>query len=290
VKLATVTHHGRLSLAVVRDASIDIVPSGDDWPRSMMDLVADSERWLPRIRDLPASGTLTIEDVTFSPPLRPTNIIAIGLNYPDHAHEAQFDAPSEPIVFAKLSSSVIGHGDSITWDPTLTRDVDFEAELAVVIGKPARHVDMGRALEHVFGYTCLNDVSARDLQFRDGQWVRAKSLDTFCPLGPWIVTSDEIPDPAGLHIEGIVSGQTMQSAMTGEMIFGVADLISRLSRSFTLQAGDVIATGTPSGAGYFREPRRLLADGDSVTVRVAGVGELTNVVRLGRRHGLGPEP
>ena len=153
-------------------------------------------------------------------------------------------------------------------------------ELAVVIGRQARNVPVDAAFNHIFGYTCLNDVSARDLQFGDGQWVRGKSLDTFCPLGPWIVTADEIPDPQALTIECEVSGEVLQAASTADMIFGVAELVSRVSRSFTLEPGDLIATGTPPGVGYFRKPQRLLRHGDEVVVRIEGLGELRNPVRL----------
>jgi 2-keto-4-pentenoate hydratase/2-oxohepta-3-ene-1,7-dioic acid hydratase in catechol pathway len=163
----------------------------------------------------------------------PGKIVAIGLNYADHAAEGGAQVPSEPLVFAKFASSLVGPGMPITWDCRLTDAVDYEAELAVIIGRTARHVSQENALEHVFGYTCLNDVSARDLQFADGQWVRGKSLDSFCPLGPWIVTADEIPDPQQLEISCVVSGELLQRANTADMFFPVAELIARLSRAFT---------------------------------------------------------
>jgi 2-keto-4-pentenoate hydratase/2-oxohepta-3-ene-1,7-dioic acid hydratase in catechol pathway len=211
----------------------------------------------------------------------PRKVVAIGLNYIDHVAESKAAVPTEPVVFAKFPSSIVGPGEPITWDAGLTDGVDFEAELAVVIGRPARRVRPERALDHVFAYTCLNDVSARDLQFRDGQWVRGKSLDSFCPIGPWLVTADEIPDPQSLAISCDVSGERLQSASTADMIFGVAELIARLSHSFTLEAGDLIATGTPPGVGWFREPRRVLRDGDEVVVWVERVGSLSNPVRVG---------
>ncbi len=146
----------------------------------------------------------------------------------------------------------------------------------MVIGRAARNVSEADALDHVFGYTCLNDVSARDLQFGDGQWVRGKSLDTFCPIGPWIVTADEIPDPQNLRIACLVNGEALQSSTTANMFFGVRRLIAHCSRAFTLLPGDVIATGTPAGVGVYRQPKRFLRDGDEVTIRIEGIGDLVN--------------
>ena len=206
----------------------------------------------------------------------PRKVVAIGLNYVDHAAEVTMDLPKDPLVFAKFPSSIVGPGDDIRWSRSVTDAVDYEAELAVVIGRPARDVAVEDALDHVFGYTCLNDVSARDLQFGDGQWVRGKSLDTFCPIGPWIVTADEIPDPQALAIRCRVGDELLQDGTTADMIFGVAELISRLSRAFTLDPGDVIATGTPPGVGWARDPKRLLRDGETVVVEIEGIGALEN--------------
>jgi 2-keto-4-pentenoate hydratase/2-oxohepta-3-ene-1,7-dioic acid hydratase in catechol pathway len=183
-------------------------------------------------------------------------------------------------VFAKWPSSVVGHGAEIRWDPGLTQQVDYEAELAVVIGSTARRVSVADALDHVLGYTCLNDVSARDLQFGDGQWVRGKSLDTFCPIGPVLVTRDEIPDPQALAIRCTVGDEVLQDANTSQMYFGVAEIISYCSQAFSLEPGDVIATGTPSGVGVFRKPPRFLAAGDVVGVEIDGIGRLENVCRF----------
>ena len=213
-----------------------------------------------------------------SPVSDPSKIVGIGLNYVDHATEATMAPPSEPLVFAKFPSSIIGPGATIRWSRSVSTSVDYEAELAVVIGARARDVPLERALDHVFGYSCLNDVSARDLQFGDKQWVRGKSLDSFCPIGPVIVTADEIPDPQNLSITCRIGSDVLQDASTADMIFGVAELVSRLSHWFTLEPGDVIATGTPPGVGWFRTPRRLLGTGDEVTVDVGGVGSLTNPV------------
>ena len=283
MKLAMALHEGRTVPAVVNGARVNLVHGSSDAPVSLEDIVADPGRWLPWLDAfLALAGPgVPVGDVRLARPLtRPTKIVAVGLNYADHAAEGSVDLPAEPLLFTKFPSSIIGPGEPIRWDPALTSAVDYEAELAVVIGRRARNVEPASALDYVFGYTCLNDISARDLQFADGQWVRAKSLDTFCPLGPWIVTADEIPDPQALEIACEVSGEVLQSSTTADMIFTVAELVSRISRWFTLEPGDLIATGTPPGVGYFREPRRVLGHGDEVVVRVAGVGELRNPVRL----------
>jgi 2-keto-4-pentenoate hydratase/2-oxohepta-3-ene-1,7-dioic acid hydratase in catechol pathway len=188
------------------------------------------------------------------------------------------ETPARPLVFAKLPQSVIGPGDAIVLDAEVTRQADWEVELAVVIGSTARNVAAERALEHVFGYTVANDVSARDVQFADGQWVRGKSLDTFCPLGPAIVTAEEIGDPQRLALSTRVNGEVVQDSNTREMLFGVARLIEFCSHSFTLEPGDVIVTGTPWGCGEFMSPARSLADGDVVEVEVEGIGRLRNPV------------
>jgi 2-keto-4-pentenoate hydratase/2-oxohepta-3-ene-1,7-dioic acid hydratase in catechol pathway len=210
----------------------------------------------------------------------PRKIVAIGLNYVDHAAEVEMKLPSEPLVFAKFPSSIAGPDQPIEWSEDLTKTVDYEAELAVVIGRAARHVTPERALEHVLGYTCLNDVSARDLQFGDGQWVRGKSLDTFCPIGPWLVTVDEVPDPAALRIRCTIDGEVLQDAPVSDLIFSVPELIARLSHAFTLEPGDVIATGTPPGIGWSRDPKRFLRDGEEVAVEIDGIGRLANRARV----------
>jgi 2-keto-4-pentenoate hydratase/2-oxohepta-3-ene-1,7-dioic acid hydratase in catechol pathway len=215
-----------------------------------------------------------------APVPRPGKVVAIGRNYREHAAEEGAEPPPAPLIFAKWPSSVIGQGADIRWDPSLTAQVDYEAELAVVIGRRARRVSTGEALDYVLGYACLNDVSARDLQFGDGQWVRGKSLDTFCPLGPAIVTADEIADPQGLAIRCLVNDEVLQESNTSEMFFSVAEIVSHCSQAFTLDPGDVIATGTPSGVGAFRSPPRFLADGDRVVVEIDGIGRLENVCRF----------
>ncbi len=214
-----------------------------------------------------------------APVPRPGKIVAIGLNYMDHCREQKLDPPERPVIFCKFATSLNHPGGEIRWSKELTQKVDSEAELAVVIGKTARRVTPSKALDYVFGYTCGNDVSARDLQFSDGQWVRGKSLDTFCPLGPVLVTKDEIPNPQELNISGRLNGEYMQQSNTREMIFGVAELVAYCSQAFTFQPGDVILTGTPDGVGIFRDPPVLLQDGDIVEVEIEGIGRLTNRCR-----------
>ena len=222
-------------------------------------------------------ASLPMDLLRFAPALPlSSKIIAIGLNYEDHVEESKGQIPKTPIVFAKFSSSLLGHRESITWRSAMTTKVDFEAELAVIIGEKTSQCPEEKAMEKVFGYTCANDVSARDLQFGDGQWVRGKSLDTFCPLGPWIVTSDEIQDPHDLAIKCTLNGITMQDSSTKAMVFGVPRLISHLSQYFTLMPGDVILTGTPAGVGAFRDPPIYLKNGDSVSVEIEKIGTLTN--------------
>jgi 2-keto-4-pentenoate hydratase/2-oxohepta-3-ene-1,7-dioic acid hydratase in catechol pathway len=229
--------------------------------------------------DLGARGTtLAFSEVTvLAPVVRPSKVIAVGLNYADHARESGAELPMAPLLFAKAPSSIIGPQESIRANPETSKEVDYEAELAVVIGRRASGA-VRDPLSHVLGYTICNDVSARDAQFSDGQWVRGKSFDTFCPLGPWIVTSDEVSDPQALRIGCTVSGEKLQDGTTADMIFSVAEIVAYTARFITLEPGDIIATGTPYGVGFAREPKRFLAPGDDVTCWVESIGELTNPV------------
>jgi 2,4-didehydro-3-deoxy-L-rhamnonate hydrolase len=209
---------------------------------------------------------------------RPGKIIAVGLNYRDHAEEQGVELPSAPLLFAKWQTSLIGPGEAIVL-PRASRRVDYEAELGVVIGERARGVSAEDALGAVRGYICVNDVSARDLQFSDGQWTRGKSADTFCPIGPELVPAANVPDPQALRVRCILNGEVMQDSTTANMIFTVAEIIAHASATMTLEPGDLIATGTPAGVGVFRKPPVLLKDGDEVTVEIEGIGALTNPVR-----------
>jgi 2,4-didehydro-3-deoxy-L-rhamnonate hydrolase len=209
---------------------------------------------------------------------RPGKIVAAGMNYRDHAAEAGLEVPERPVLFAIWPSSVIGPGEPIVL-PSLSAEIDYEAELGVVIGERARDVPVERALEVVAGYTCFNDVSARDLQFQDGQWTRAKSFDSFSPTGPRVAPASEIPDPQALRIRCLVNGEALQDSSTSEMVFSVAELIAFASRGITLEPGDLVVTGTPAGVGFTREPPVFLRPGDEVTVEIEGIGALTNPVR-----------
>jgi 2-keto-4-pentenoate hydratase/2-oxohepta-3-ene-1,7-dioic acid hydratase in catechol pathway len=207
---------------------------------------------------------------------RPGKIVCVGLNYRDHAEEQGVALPKEPLLFAKFPNTLIGPGDPIVI-PSVVRQCDYEAELGVVIGTRVKNVSKGDALEAVRGYICANDVTARDLQFGDGQWTRGKSVDTFCPVGP-LVPAEEIPDPHNLRIRTIVSGEVLQDSTTANLIFGIDEIISHASRTMTFEPGDLILTGTPAGVGVFRDPQRLLEPGDEVTIEIEGVGVLTNPV------------
>lgn len=213
----------------------------------------------------------------FAPVPRPGKLICIGLNYRDHAAESNMPIPERPVIFSKFSTAVIAPGEPVILPATSTQ-VDYEAELAVVIGRRAKNVSATRALDYVLGYTAFNDVSARDFQFADGQWQRGKSCDTFAPMGQTIVTTDTITNPHKLSIKLILNGQTMQDSNTDQLIFGVPELIEFLSQSITLEPGDVIATGTPPGVGFARKPPVFLKPGDMMEVQIEGIGGLNNPV------------
>ncbi|MBP2436175.1 fumarylacetoacetate hydrolase family protein [Microbacterium amylolyticum] len=229
------------------------------------------------VTDLPRVQTA---DVTFAPGLlTPPSIMAVGLNYAAHAGELSLKSDDTPTVFTLWPNSLAGHNGTTTWSRAQTESVDYEAELGVVIGKSALNVSEENALDYVFGYTVVNDISARNIQYSEAQWCRCKSLDGFTPVGPYVVTADEIPDPQALKIWTTVNGDTMQDATTGQMIRSVAKLVSHLSQGITLLPGTLISTGSPGGSGYSRTPQVLLADGSVVTVGVEGIGELTTHCR-----------
>jgi 2-keto-4-pentenoate hydratase/2-oxohepta-3-ene-1,7-dioic acid hydratase in catechol pathway len=217
-------------------------------------------------------------------PIVPTDILCIGLNYRAHAAESNSQIPKVPMLFIKASGTLNNPGDPIPL-PRLSNEIDFEAELAVVIGKTAKYVKKENALEYVFGYTCANDVSARDWQrnkdLGGGQFARGKSFDGFCPLGPWIVTKDEIPNPNALKIRSLLNGKVMQDFTTADMIFDVPTLIESLSSTLTLRAGSVIMTGTPHGVGFARNPPVFMKAGDTITIELEKIGQLSNPVADG---------
>ena len=230
----------------------------------------------------PGGETVALEEASLHPPIaRPEKIVAIGLNYEDHAAETGAEIPDKPVVFTKYPNTIIGPGAPIRIPP-ITEQVDYEAELAVIIGRRAKNVSESEALDYVFGYTNANDVSARTWQFSEGgQWTRSKSIDTFLPLGPYVATRDEIPDPQDLFIRAILNGETVQDGTTSRMIFSVAELVSFLSQGMTLEPGDVIITGTPPGVGMARDPQLWMKPGDEVSIEIEGLGTLTNPVEAG---------
>jgi 2-keto-4-pentenoate hydratase/2-oxohepta-3-ene-1,7-dioic acid hydratase in catechol pathway len=218
------------------------------------------------------------DDLTLLAPIpRPNKLICVGLNYRDHAIESNMEIPKVPTIFNKFATSVIGPGENIVL-PKNSEKPDYEAEMAFVIGKGGRHIPAENWQDHVFGYTIVNDVSARDFQMATTQWLMGKTFDTFAPMGPAIVTADEISDPHALDIKMIINGQTLQSSNTKELIFRIPDLIAFLSSVFTLEPGDIVSTGTPSGVGFSHKPPRWLRDGDECVVSVTGIGELRNPV------------
>jgi len=224
------------------------------------------------------SETVGLSEITVAASVpAPGKIICIGLNYRDHAEESGMAIPEKPVIFSKFSSCIIAPNEHIVV-PGESTQTDYEAELAVIIGRRAWNVKREDAMNYVFGYANFNDVSARDFQFADSQWQRGKSCDTFAPIGPFIATADEIPDPQDLSIKLRLNGQLMQDSNTKQMIFGVAELIEYLSRYFTLEPGDVIATGTPPGVGFARKPPVYLKDGDVAEVEITGLGVLSNPV------------
>ncbi len=213
-------------------------------------------------------ATFPLDDVRLLAPVLPSKVVAVGRNYADHAREMGGEPPTEPVLFLKPSTAVVGHGDPIAYPVKLTQRVDYEGELAVIIGRLCREVPAAQAAEVIFGYTCANDVTARDLQARDGQWTRAKGFDTFCPLGPWIETD---ADPADLELTTVVNGEVRQRARTSQLLYDVPALVEYVSTVMTLLPGDVLLTGTPAGVGP-------LEDGDEVSVTIENIGSLRNTV------------
>jgi 2-keto-4-pentenoate hydratase/2-oxohepta-3-ene-1,7-dioic acid hydratase in catechol pathway len=249
---------------------------------SLLQVVEGGAEALGRVRQFlskPApEDVFSLATVALRAPIpRPPKIICVGLNYRDHALESKMEIPKVPTIFSKYSSVVIGPGENIVL-PRNSGKPDYEAEMAFVIGKRGRHVPAEHWQEHVFGYMNLNDVSARDFQFATSQWMMGKTFDTFAPCGPALVTADEIPDPHNLEISLTINGERLQHSNTRELIFRIPELIAYLSSVFTLEPGDIISTGTPSGVGFSHNPPRWLRPGDEVVVKVQGLGELRNPV------------
>lgn len=247
----------------------------------IVDLGPDPDRLTDGLAPLAGARRLAVSEVRLLAPLpRPGKIVCVGRNYRDHVGEKRMALPERPMLFAKFANAVIGPGEAIRRPPS-THELDLECELAVVIGRRTSGAAREAALDAVFGYTILNDVSARDHQRDDGQWLRAKGSDTFAPIGPCVVTRDELGDGSGLRIGSSVNGETWQDSTTDQMIFDVAAIIAFVSANITLEPGDLIATGTPAGVGQYQDPPRFLQPGDTVRCEIEGIGALENPVTAG---------
>lgn len=292
MKITTCRFRNRDHLAIVRDNTV-LLPGLASTYKAFSDSLAfmrDAGKARELMDGLSESetdrATFTLDQLTLLAPIpRPTkNIMCLGLNYADHVAETSAAAdretklPEHPIVFTKNVTSVTGPDAEVPYDPAVSEQLDWEVELGVVIGKPGRAIAAGDAMDHVFGYTVINDLSARDLQFRHKQFFIGKSLDGACPMGPWIVTADEIPDPHALALRCDVNGVAKQDSSTRHMIFDIPAIIAALSRGMTLETGDIIATGTPDGVGFARTPPEFLKPGDEVVCEIEGVGVLSNTI------------
>ena len=271
-------------LAVVRgDESLVVEDLFPGAPRLLHELIDGGDDMLEKVRDAADSATSwhPLAGVSFaSAVLAPPVVLAIGLNYAAHSSELGLKADTAPTVFVLWPNSLTSHEATTSWPRSLSESVDYEAELGVIIGRPAKDISVETALDHVWGYTVVNDITARDIQFSEAQWSRCKSFDGFTPTGPFVVTADEIPDPQDLHIWANVDGRIVQDASTGQMIRSVATLVAHLSSSATLLPGTLISTGSPGGAGYSRDPQIFLRDRSTVTVGIDGIGELTTHCRI----------
>ena len=284
MRLLTYGREGEPRLGLLADERvIDVAEaSGGALPGDMLAFIAAGAPALEGARKLPVAGGRPLAEVRLLAPIpRPArNIVCVGLNYAEHASESRITSglPEAPVYFTKPPSTVIGPEAAIPWHGHVSRRIDWEVELVAVIGRRGIDIPEERALEHVFGYTVGNDVTARDLQARHQQWYKGKGLDGFCPLGPWIVTADEIADPQALRLQLRVNGALKQDARTDDMIFGVAKLISAWSLGMTLEPGDLLMTGTPSGVGFARKPPEYLQPGDVVEAEIDAIGLLRNPV------------
>jgi 2-keto-4-pentenoate hydratase/2-oxohepta-3-ene-1,7-dioic acid hydratase in catechol pathway len=269
-------------ILVEGDEAIFVDELFDGAPGVLEDLIAGGDELLARVRDAATRGTRhPLQGQRYaSALLTPPVILAIGLNYAAHSSELGLKTDSTPTVFVLWPNSLAGHDGTTIWPRTLSESVDYEAELGVIIGTPARDVSADEALDHVWGYTVVNDITARDIQYSEAQWSRCKSFDGFTPTGPFVVTADEVPDPQDLHIWTVLDGRTLQDASTGQMVRPVSTLIAHLSKSATLLPGTLISTGSPGGAGYSRDPQVFLRDRSTVTVGIDGIGSLTTHCRI----------
>ena len=272
-------------LAVVQDSDAILVSDLlTDAPATLQHLIEGGDELLERVRAAVATadaprhplGDWMFDSAVIAPPA----VLAVGLNYAAHSSELGLKTDTAPTVFTLWPNSLTGHENTTSWPRSLSEAVDYEAELGVLIGSPTKDVDEADALSHVWGYTVVNDITARNVQFSEAQWSRCKSFDGFTPTGPFAVTADEVPDPQDLHIWAVVDGHTVQDASTDQMVRSVAKLIAHLSQSLTLLPGTLISTGSPGGAGYSRDPQIFLRDRSTVTVGIDGIGELTTHCRV----------
>ena len=269
------------------DQVVDLAAAGCpvDETGDLLRIVRGGDAMLERVREAMHSArrrVFDLEEVTVTAPLHnPSKIIAVGLNYIDHCEEAKLPVPKEPVLFSKWPNSMTGPYDDLHWPGSVTCEVDYEVELGVVIGRRGRNISEKDALDYVCGYAVVNDVSARDLQFANAkQWDRGKSLDTFCPWGPWIVTRDEIPDPHKLDVCTVLNGREMQKSNTSKLVFNINHIIAYASQGTTLRPGDLIPTGTPFGVGFSRTPPVFLKHGDVCECSVEQIGRIINKVNL----------
>lgn len=274
-----------IHLAVVEDSSVILVSDlVSPAPGNLQELIEGGEDALDALRaslDITTAPRHPLTEFSFaSAVLNPPVILAVGLNYSAHSSELGLKTDTAPTVFTLWPNSLTGHEQTTGWPRSLSESIDYEAELGVLIGAAAKDVTEENALDHVWGYTVVNDITARDIQFAEAQWSRCKSFDGFTPTGPFAVTADEVADPQDLHIWAVVDGQTVQDASTGQMVRSVATLVAHLSQSVSLQPGTLISTGSPGGAGYSRNPQIFLRDHSTVTVGIDGIGELTTHCRI----------
>ncbi|MBS1905981.1 MAG: fumarylacetoacetate hydrolase family protein [Actinobacteria bacterium] len=276
---------GLPALAVIDGSGATLVSDlVDPAPATLQHLIEGGDVLLDAVRTAHARGEAPVHPLDgfaySAAVLAPPVVLAVGLNYAAHSSELGLKTDTAPTVFTLWPNSLAGHGQTTSWPRALSESVDYEAELGVVIGAAAKDVSAEDALDHVWGYTVVNDITARDIQFAEAQWSRCKSFDGFSPTGPVVVTADEIPDPQDLHIWTVVDGHRVQDATTGQMVRPVSALIAHLSRSLTLRPGTLISTGSPGGAGYSRDPQIFLRDRSTVTVGIDGIGELTTHCRI----------
>jgi 2-keto-4-pentenoate hydratase/2-oxohepta-3-ene-1,7-dioic acid hydratase in catechol pathway len=283
---------------VVGNKVVDLAAAGTalnlSVPASMLELIANAETYLPHLQSIaeqsPAlrehNAVLDLHSITLTAPIpQPRkNIMCMAVNYSEHARETaaarnrSIEAPTQPILFTKATTTINGPYGDVVIDPTVSTEIDWEVELAVIIGQPGKNISEANAMAHVFGYTVLNDVTARDMQKRHVQYFKGKSLDGSCPMGPWIVTTDEIPDPHNLALRLKVNGVIKQEDNTAHMVFSIPQIIATLSLGMTLEPGDIIATGTPSGVGFTRVPPEFLKPGDMMETEIEGIGVLRNPI------------